>query len=151
MKKLPFYFIDGTTRSTSGLGLGKLLGLNGVKWERFWDNFSEAGRGLIDSAAGALGLPAATIRQSIRNYGVDPDQLEATIIPVWETTPPESPDEANAQIGSAMAQMTGSSTKPGPLMIGLAAAALLISSGMLFKRGGRRKGFRRGRSFRRRF
>lgn len=154
MKKLPFYFIDTTTsRTTSGLGLGKLLGLSGIKWEKFWDNFSEMGRGVIDTAAMTLGIDAAGIRQQIRNYSVDPDQLDAMLSTAWSEAPPDGAEDANLQLQNALATSQGSSSKPGVIILGIIAAAVALP--MLMKggrgRSGRGRGrARRSRSFRRR-
>lgn len=154
MKKLPFYFIDtSTSRTTSGLGIGPLLGLTGIKWEKFFDNFSEMGRGLIDTAAMTLGIDAAAIRQQIRNYTVDPDQLDAYISQEWSINPPEDAADANLQLQSALTASQGSSSKPGVIILGIIAAAVALPMLMRGGRGrsGRGRGrARRSRSFRRR-
>lgn len=143
-------------RQTSGLlsGLSKkfktFLG-DIVSVKDVW----RAGRTFIDAFAGAAGIPAATLRQQLRNDGVDPNGLNHSMERLGPDGLSDSLDEANQQVKAAEDQNRTLPKISTTLLVVL--GAVVLFGGGLFGLGGGgrgRRAFRHvrmhvGRSFRR--
>lgn len=140
-RKIPYYFRSRSTdRGVSNIftNPGKALGLTGISWESFTDNFSRLGRGFLDTVALTAGYPLAAIRQQVRNYGADPDQVDAQIGTAWSASFPADQDEATMQFATAMNAARGSSPMPSTVFMVIAIVAALSFGGGGFLLGGRR-------------
>lgn len=73
---MPLYTCIATGNKTTAGGIKDMFGLNKVFDLSAFNDFWIAGRSILDSVAGAAGIPLANLRQQYRTKGVDPAKVE---------------------------------------------------------------------------